>query len=99
MNLTIGMDHLGRCFRRTLGAAAGRSGSGSEGVNPNNSDLHKTYDNLTVAYSTEVRSLIANGQEIFLKIRFFAKKMSVLSCHGIGRNPLTGFIEFHCWPD
>ena len=38
-------------FRRTLGAAAVRSGKGK----PNNSELHRTYDNLTVAYSTEVR--------------------------------------------
>ena len=52
-------------FRRTLGAAAVRSGKGK----PNNSELHRTYDNLTVAYSTEVRQveLLQRNEILFMK--------------------------------
>ena len=36
------------CCRRTLGVAAMKAGKQTE------SELHRTYDNLTAAYSTEV---------------------------------------------
>ena len=40
-------------YRRTLGVAALKAGKQAE------SELHRTYDNLTAAYSTEVSTTIS----------------------------------------